>query len=192
MEIIVYKKGNKNEEYAFKDLYGNEPENQTKVVFECDDENLSLKFRASFTGVLPEKYKKKTGKVYRADCVEVFIAFWEDLSSYYEFDVSPFNKMFASKIRNLNDEGIECIPCEKNLVETTSRVFDGYYEVNYRIPFKRFGITRTSCIYLNAYRVEMLNGKRISRSLNPTYNKSHHVRSSFVKLILEDEENENM
>ena len=170
--------------YCMTNLYGEETENKTYICFRRDEENIYVKFKAYFSNPLPQRYKRKTGKVYRSDCVELFLAFEENANDYYEFDVSPFNKTFAAKIKNLDDCNVQAFPFQNGLITTTAKILDDYYEIVYSIPLRSFPEYKGE-IYLNAYRVEMQKNKRISRSLIPTYSISHHIRKSFQKLNFE-------
>ncbi len=171
--------------YKMTDLFGREPENNTYISFSYDENSLCVCFTAYFSKPLPQKYKRKTGKVYRSDCVELFLAFEKESSDYYELDVSPFNKTFFAKIKNLDDVNVQVFPWKEKQIVTNSQVFDDYYEVVYTIPLWAFPEYKGD-IYLNAYRVEMQKSKRISRSLFPTYSLSHHIKKSFKRLIFKD------
>ena len=172
--------------HTFSDLWNRAVPEKTRLKIAYDKKNLYFLFRTEFEGVLPQKYKKKTGKVFRADCTEVFISFDGDVNSYYELDISPFNKAFVAKIENPDDENLGISMLEKSFIITKTQVHEQHYDTLYILPFENFtsGDIYGCDIRCNAYRVKIENKKRVSRALNPTYALSHHIRSSFVRLIL--------
>lgn len=174
------------EVYTFTDLWNGETPEKTKLKIAYDDENLYFVFRTEFEGVLPERYKKKGGKVFRADCTEIFICFDGDTTQYFELDISPFNRSFVAKIKNPDDVNLGIEMIDKSILDTKTNIYAHHYDTLYILPFKNFtNEKKENCkIFCNAYRVKIENKKRVSRSLNPTYALSHHIKDSFVKLIL--------
>jgi len=177
------------EYHVLVDVWGKEVPEKTLLKVAYDNERLYFLFRSEFDGTLPRKYYKKRGKVYRADCTEIFIDFQEKQTHYYELDVSPFNKTFTAYIENFDDENIKGKLVDKNILETYTKLHEHYYDTLYILPFKNFildGMDKYSCkIRFNAYRVKVENGKRVSRVLKPTMSLSHHIKNSFIRLILE-------
>lgn len=152
------------------------------------DDALIVKFKSEYVGELDEEYAQFGSLVYRHDCVEIFLSPYGDLKNYYEFDVSPYNGLFAARIYNINNFDAEATPFEKNPIQTQAKIYEKTYEVSYKIPY--------SCIVnaedlekvkelpwlFNAFRVELIDGERISRSLAPTGSITHHNANAFVKI----------
>ena len=78
---------------------------------------------------------------------------------------------------------------DKNILRTKTQIYGHYYDTLYVLPFANFltDSAKECEILCNAYRVKIENNKRVSRALNPTYSLSHHIKDSFVKLILKEE-----
>ena len=171
-------------EYLFTDLWGNGVPDRTRLKLAHDGDTLYFLFRSEFEGVLPEKYKKKSGKVFRADATEIFVCFDGNTSRYYELDLSPFNRAFFAVIENPDDQNLSLARIGRDVAVTATRMCDGYYDTLYALPISRFSPSGNPDILFNAYRVRVIDGKRTSRALCPTQAVSHHVRESFVKLLL--------
>ena len=164
--------------FGFSDLYGNPCEN--KAIFEIAviGECLHWAFRCYFK----EKPKDMTAvhgkKVYRDECVELFIG---NRERYYEIDASAYNAVFTAFVENPNGEDE---PPAKEIqiadLEINSEMFEEYYEVRCNAPMAIFrGLGE---LYFNAFRVEMRSGERISRTISPTNSNSHHKPKSFLRL----------
>lgn len=172
--------------YTFTDVWNKETTEKTMLKIAYDVNNLYFLFRSYFDGVLPEKYRKKSGKVFRADCTEVFICFDGDREHYYELDISPFNKSFVASISNPDNVNIRIEMVDKDIIVTKTQICEHYYDTLYVLPFGNFSpnCIENCEILCNAYRVKIENNKRVSRVLNPTYALNHHIKDCFVKLIL--------
>lgn len=161
-----------------RDLFGNDVPNDTLCKLAHDGEYLYVFFRSYFKERPQPTFNIHGNKVFRDDCVEIFIG---NKSTYFELDVSAYNVIFEAIIKNNNME-LE-IDERQGLTKTTSEIFDEYYEVNYVIPLKSLEVFGE--LYFNVFRVEMVDGKRTSRSASKTDNLSHHVTDAFIKLKLE-------
>ena len=164
--------------FAFSDLYGKPCENRAYFQITIDGLYLYGVFRCYFK----EKPKDMTAvhgkKVYRDECVELFIG---NRKRYYEIDVSAYNVCFVALVENPNNEP-EPIAEETEIqgLETSVEMYGNYYETTYKIPIeslKEFG-----ALYFNAFRVEMVKGERVSRSISKTECKSHHLPQAFIPI----------
>ena len=164
------------------DLYGKTCENEAYFEIKAIDSYLYAAFYCFFK----EKPKDMTAihgkKVYRDECVELFIG---NREKYYEIDVSAYNARFTALVQNPNNEPE---PPEKEIeiagLETSVEMQANYYEVVYKIPLdslKAFGQ-----LYFNAFRVEMVNGQRVSRAVSKTMCKSHHCSAAFLPVAFCD------
>ena len=170
-----------NKKARLTDLYGKPCENEP--TFEINADNSYL--YATFTCFFKEKPKDMTAihgkKVYRDECVELFIG---SKKEYYEIDVSAYNMSFVALVKNPNNEP-EPIAEETEIegLETSIEWADECYIARYKLPIasiKRFGEE----IYFNAFRVEMVNGERVSRTISKTNSKSHHDSKAFIPINL--------
>ena len=170
-----------NKKARLTDLYGKPCENET--TFEINADNSYL--YATFTCFFKEKPKDMTAthgkKVYRDECVELFIG---TRKKYYEIDVSAYNMRFVALVKNPNNEP-EPIAEETKIegLETSIEWGENHYIASYKLPIesiKRFGEE----IYFNAFRVEMVNGERVSRTISKTNSKSHHDSKAFIPINL--------
>ena len=152
---------------------------------------LIVKFKSEYKGELNDAYAHFGSLVYRDDCVEIFLSPYGDLKNYYEFDVSPYNGLFAAKIYNLNNFDVDATPFESNPIQTQSKIYENTYEVSYRIPYscmvKAEDLENVKNLpwLFNAFRVELIDEERVSRSLAPTGSITHHNANAFVKIIFE-------
>ena len=164
---------------SVKDLFGNAVPNDTFCKLVHDGKTLYVLFKSWYSGTLEPTYHVHGNKVFRDDCVEIFIG---NRSQYFELDVSAFNVLFSAIITNDNMQlDIE----EKDgLAKTTACIKDGYYEVKYEIPIDSLKVFGD--LYFNIFRVEMVDGKRTSRSASKTDCLSHHETRAFMPLILAD------
>jgi hypothetical protein len=170
-----------NKKTRLTDLYGKPCENET--TFEINADNSYL--YATFTCFFKEKPKDMTAihgkKVYRDECVELFIG---SKKEYYEIDVSAYNVRFIALVENPNgDPEPEASETEINGLETSIEWLDSCYIARYKLPIvsvKEFGKE----IYFNAFRVEMVEGKRVSRTISKTNCTSHHVPQAFISINL--------
>lgn len=170
-----------NKKARLTDLYGKQCENET--TFEINVDNSYL--YATFCCYFKEKPKDMTAiygkKVYRDECVELFIG---SKKKYYEIDVSAYNMRFIAIVENPNNEPEpKATETEIEGLETSIQWADTYYIARYKLPIasiKRFGEE----IYFNAFRVEMVNGERVSRTISKTNSKSHHNSEVFIPINL--------
>ena len=170
-----------NQKTRLTDLYGRPCDNET--AFEINADNSYL--YATFTCFFKEKPKDMTAihgkKVYRDECVELFIG---SKKEYYEIDVSAYNLRFVALVENPNNEP-EPIAEETEIegLETDIEWADSYYIARYKLPIesiKTFGEE----VYYNAFRVEMVKGERVSRTISKTNSKSHHNTEAFISINL--------
>ena len=170
-----------NKKARLTDLYGKPCENET--TFEINANNSYL--YATFTCFFKEKPKDMTAihgkKVYRDECVELFIG---SKKEYYEIDLSPYNMRFVALVENPNNEP-EPKATETDIegLETSIEWADTYYIARYKLPIEsmnRFGEE----VYCNAFRVEMVKGERVSRTISKTNSKSHHNTEAFIPINL--------
>ncbi len=170
---------------------GKETPRKTYFKMGYDHEGLIVKFKSEYAGELNGEYAQFGSLVYRHDCVEIFLSPYGDLKRYYEFDVSPYNGLFAAKIYNIDNFDAEATPFEKNPIKTWSKINETTYEVSYEIPFaaivKPQDLSNVKNLpwLFNAFRVEVINGERTSRSLSPTGSRTHHNANAFVKIQFE-------
>ena len=152
---------------------------------------LIVKFKSEYAGELNGEYAHFGSLVYRHDCVEIFLSPYGDLKNYYEFDVSPYNGLFAAKIYNIDNFDAEGTPFAENPIKTRAKINEKTYEVSYEIPFK--AIVKSEDLsnvknlpwLFNAFRVEVIGGERTSRSLYPTGSRTHHNAHAFLKIKFE-------
>ena len=170
-----------NKKARLTDLYGKPCENET--FFEMHADNSYL--RIDFTCFFKEKPKDMTAihgkRVYRNECVELFIG---NKKEYYEIDLSAYNICFTAFVENPNsDPEPEVTETEIEGLETDVEWADSYYIAKYKLPtvsLRRFG----EKLYFNAFRVEMVNGVRVSRAVSKTNSTSHHVPEVFIPISL--------
>ena len=164
--------------FVFSDLYGEPCENQATFQIAVFGEYLRWAFRCWFK----EKPKDMTAvhgkKVYRDECVELFIGSRE---RYYEIDVSAYNMVFSAFVENPNgDDEPPAKEIQIEGLETSVKIGEAYYEVVCKVPMKTFaGLGE---LYFNAFRVEMQGGERVSRTISQTNSNSHHKPASFLQL----------
>lgn len=165
-----------NRKARLTNLYGKTCENQTYFAINFDGSYLYVTFWCYFK----EKPKDMTAvhgkKVYRDECVELFIGSKEE---YYEIDISAYNMRFVALVENPNNEPEpKATETEIEGLETSIEMLETHYVASYKLPLgslRRFGKE----IYFNAFRIEMVEGSRASRALFPTGNATHHETSAF-------------
>ena len=162
---------------SVKDLFGNPVPNNTLCKIVHDGEKLYVLFKSFFEIKPLPTYEVHGNKVFRDDCVEIFIG---NRTTYFELDVSAYNVLFSAIITNCN---MELDIVEKDgLTVTEAEINDGYYCVKYEIPLCQ--LEQFGDLYFNIFRVEMVDGKRTSRSASRTDCLSHHQTRAFMPLRL--------
>ena len=161
-----------------RDLFGNNVPNDTFCKIVHDGKKLYVLFKSWYSGTLEPTFHVHGNKVFRDDCVEIFIG---NRERYFELDVSAFNVLFEAVITN-DGKSLD-IDEQKGLTKTTATIFDGYYEVTYEIELD--SLTQFGDLYFNLFRVEMVGGARTSRSMSKTDCLSHHETRAFIPLKIE-------
>ena len=170
---------------------GKETSRKTYFKMGYTNDALIVKFKSEYAGELNGAYAEFGSLVYRHDCVEIFLSPYGNLKNYYEFDVSPYNGLFAAKIYNIDNFEAEATPFEQNPIQTQTKIYEKTYEVSYKIPYscivKEEDIEKVKDLpwLFNAFRVEVIDGERISRSLVPTGSRTHHNANVFLKIVFE-------
>ena len=163
--------------FPFFDLWGNACENEAYLKMTHDGVYLYCFFRCYFREKPQDVTAIHGKKVYRDECVELFIG---SKNNYFEFDVSPYNMQFFVLVDNKGEPE----PAFSEVVgdfSTATVMQDSFYEASYKISLKellRFG----KKLYINAFRVEMKNGERVSRTISKTNSNLHHVPEAFISI----------
>lgn len=117
---------------------GETPELQTHVRICWSRYGLHLQFRCE-DDLIVSPYSKRDDPLYEADVVEWFIQPADSANSYYEFNISPHNMVFDSKITIESDKPSGFHP-EWNAEGLTS-------EVRYLLPSRPMGGGAVQVVY---------------------------------------------
>ena len=146
-----------------------------------DGDCLYCVFRCYFKNKPKDMTAVNGKKVYRDECVELFIG---GKSEYFELDVSPYNVSFYAIVENDGDPEPDFKEIENDDICITTQIHKDFYDVLYKIPLCELAVFPK--LYFNAFRIEMIDGQRVSRSVFATDSTSHHVPDAFVRINLQN------
>lgn len=131
-------------------------------------------------------YKNYNENLYEGDVCEVFIGDANDVSNYYEIEISPEGAIFLAKVYNDGgdtEESLHLTYLENDLLEVNTQKDGKNYLVKIAIDKKKLNLPLEK-IAFNAFRIDTDGIKQDLHlfSLNPTKCETFHKLGYFVML----------
>ena len=161
------------------------PEFDTKVKITLTDTELSFEFDCKNSKLFSAS-DEYNGPIFDGDVCEAFICTGEDITEYYEIEVSHNNAQFVSFMKNLGPGKYDAkyVSKEDNFLKSSVEAFGNDYKLKFSMPLDKIGYNKERGIMFNAFRIETEGGftDRNLLALSPTMCDTFHVPNAFIKL----------
>lgn len=166
-----------NKKYFLKENVRGEEVDNASLTITKKDNVLVFDFEIIDDSIF-SPYKEDNDDIYNGDTVEVFITFDEDISKYYEYELSPFGVRFYGYIENPTLESPILTKIEPKF-KGKAILTDNGYKASIEIDIGSFDINN---IRFNCFNIDSDEGREQKLySLNPTLSNTFHKSKFFVK-----------